>query len=329
MKGLTRTLPIYNIPLPTPWPDLGPVHVYLVREDPVTLIDAGLNTPASREALLKGLRSAGVELRDIRRVLLTHAHIDHHGQAAWIQEQSGAEVWVHAEERAKLLEPEWWQQGRDQILADAGVPSETIRVIHRSWDQGRRLALPLSEWKPLTDGQSFPFERGELRVVHLPGHSLGHVAFWDEENGLLVGGDHLLTGMSPNPFMEPVPPGHPAGAPHAPGRALTLKQFLASLERLEQLPVRRVLPGHGPAIDDHLGVIRAYRAKHLRRLDATRREIGGGVTAYQLARAVYPRVPDSDFYMAVSQVLAHLDLLVATGRATVEPGRHGCIYRAA
>lgn len=328
MNRVIRTLPILDIPLPTPWPDLGVIHTYLVREDPVTLIDAGLNDRPSREALLAGLRSAGVELRDIRRVLLTHAHMDHHGQAAWIQEASGAEVWLHTDEHGKLAEPDWWVAGRDQTLAEAGVPPETLRLMYRHWRAEKDLALPLHHWLPLTDGQTFAFETGELKAVHLPGHSLGHTAYWDEEDRVLVGGDHLLEGVTPNPIMEPLPPGHPAGAPHAPWRALTLGQFLDSLERVAQMPVRRVLPGHGPVIEDHVAVVQAYQAKHRRRLASLWRRIAEGTTAYRLAREIYPRLPEGDSFLAISQILAQLDLLAASGRAAVEPGQQGHMYRA-
>jgi len=328
VSGLISTLPICSIPLRTPWPGLKGINADLVREDPVTLIDPGLSFEAGREALLAGLRSAGVALREIRRVLVTHAHPDHHGLAAWIQEAAGAEVWVHPEEAGKLAEPEWYLASRDRLLADAGVPAETARMMERYWAENRKLVEPLYDWLPAEDGQRFPFASGELTAVHLPGHSLGHVAFWSAEDRLLIGGDLLLEGVTPNPLMEPLPEGHPAGAPHAPGRALVLEQFLASMERLAELPIDQVLPGHGPVIRDHKAVIQGYQARYQRKLDAMAQAIAVGKTAYQLTRELYPGLPDYDFFLGLSQVLAQLDLLVAAGRAAVEPGTQGSIFRA-
>jgi glyoxylase-like metal-dependent hydrolase (beta-lactamase superfamily II) len=317
---MQQSLPIIPISLPTPWPSVGPVHVYLIRQDPVTLIDTGLTTPESREALLDGLRAAHVELKDIRRVLLTHVHLDHAGQAGWIQEASGAEVRMHPDEVGKAEMPDWWYEGRDQTLWSAGVPAETQQLMDHYWRQGRSMTGPLGDWLPLTDGESLAFAGFELEAVHLPGHALGHTGFWQADHGVLIGGDHLLEGVTPNPILEPLPGGHPAGVGHAPYRALTLGQFLGSLDRVAQMPVKRVLPGHGPVITDHRAMTGVYKAKHERRLGLLLQRIAAGSNAYAVTREVFPRVREFDIFLALSEIMAHLDLLVVRGWAAMEPG---------
>jgi len=325
---LAQVLPIQQISLPTPWATPGDVHVYLVREDPVTLIDAGLHMPASREALLEGLRRAGVSVRDIRRVLLTHAHLDHHGQAAWIQAEAGAEVWIHPGELGKAQAPDWWIAQRDRILDESGVPAEARVHMNQLWQVSRQLTLPLSDVRLLADGQRFAFASGELTAIHLPGHALGHTGYWDAAGGTLVGGDHLLDGVTPNPIMEPLPPGDTGrAAAHAPDRALTLGQFLQSLERVIGMPVAQVLPGHGPIIHQHVPLARSYMARHERRLESLHRRLDGGMTAYDITRRVYPKVGGFDVFLALSEVLAHLDLLVDRGLAAVGDGGAGQLYR--
>lgn len=323
-----KTLPIHQISLPTPWPSVGPVHVYLVRQDPLTLIDTGLSMPDSRAALLEGLRAHGVQPRDIRRILLTHAHLDHYGQTAWLQAESGAEVWLHPDEAGKADLPAWWLEERNRSLTEAGVPADVQQQMAHFFQLGRKLTLPLAGWRPLADGQPFVFASGALEAVHLPGHALGHTGFWDVGQQVLIGGDHLLTGVTPNPIMEPLPPGHPAGAPHAPHRALTLGMFLGALGRVSQLPVRQVMPGHGPLIDDHLAVARSYTEKHERRLLSLLERIRTPQAPYALTREVYPRVREFDIFLALSEVLAHLDLLVDRKLAVVEPGENGVVFRA-
>lgn len=326
---MSTHLPIHQISLPTPWPSVGPIHTYLVREDPVTLIDTGVNTEESRQALLDGLQAHGMAVRDIRRVLLTHAHLDHFGQAGWIQEESGAEVWLHPDEAGKAEAPDWWLEGRGEALDQAGVPGETQALMEQYWQLGRHLALPLGPWHPMTDAQVFAFAHGALQAVHLPGHALGHTGFWEAASQTLIGGDHLLVGVTPNPIMEPLPPGHPAAAPHAPGRALTLGQFLGALDRVASLPVQRVLPGHGPVIEDHRAVAATYQAKHERRLGLMWERIRSGATAFALCREIYPRVREFDIFLALSEVLAHLDLLAVRGKAEISEGSGGWVYRAA
>lgn len=313
-------LPIHQISMPTPWPATGPVHAYLVREDPITLIDTGLNLPESRAALVDGLAALGLTVRDIKRVLVTHAHLDHIGQAAWVAAESGAEVFLHPDEAGKATAPEWWQEGRDRILRAAGVDSQSFDVIQRFWRANRLTALPLTTWSPLADGQRIPFESGELEAMHLPGHALGHTGFYEAASRTLLGGDHLLEGVTPNPILEPVRPGHPDAVPHDPVRALTLDQFLRALERVSTLDAARVLPGHGPIITDHRAVAALYMGKHQRRLERFVDRLGEGRVPWELTREVYPRVQGFDLFLALSEVLAHLDMLVVRGLARFEQG---------
>ncbi len=323
-RGSERPLlPIHQISLPTPWPAVGPVHVYVIRQDPVTLIDTGLHTPESREALDAGLREIGLTVRDIRRVLLTHAHLDHMGEAAAIVEASGAEIFLHADEVGKADSPAWWLEGRERVLAENGASAEERELMERYWRLGKRMFLPVDAWTPLAAGDRFAFEDGELKAVHLPGHALGHTGFLEESSRTLIGGDHLLEKVTPNPIMEPVRPGHEAAVPHDPIRALTLGQFLTALDQAAEMDLARVLPGHGPVIEDHRAVVANYKAKHERRLGSLQQRLGEGRKAWDLTREVYPRVREFDIFLALSEVLAHLDLLVVRGRVRFEQDETG------
>jgi len=322
-------LPIHQIPVPTPFPGLGPVYVYLVRQDPITLIDAGLGLPECREALKAGLAALGVRVRDVRRLLLTHAHVDHFGLAAWIQEESGAEVYFHPDEQGKVEATPWWKECLVRTMEEAGVEPAVLGAAREFWRMERLVSAPVAEWRPLEDGQRFPFEGGELEALHLPGHALGHTGYLDRAAHTLIGGDHLLEGVTPNPIMEPVLPGHPDAVPHDPARALTLGQFLRSLDRVHALDLARVLPGHGPVITDHRAVVERYRAKHARRLDAILALLGSGRSPWDLTRQFYPHVQGFDQFLAFSEVVAHLDLLVVQGRARFDRLSGFSRYRAA
>ncbi|HEY0724300.1 MAG TPA: MBL fold metallo-hydrolase, partial [Pyrinomonadaceae bacterium] len=83
---------VVPISLPTPF-YIGPVNVYLIAEDPLTIIDTGPKTKETIEALRAGLRNAGFLVSDLRRIVLTHAHEDHCGLAKSLRDEAkNAEV---------------------------------------------------------------------------------------------------------------------------------------------------------------------------------------------------------------------------------------------
>ena len=95
------------------------------------------------------------------------------------------------------------------------------------------------EWQSLADGQILASGDESLAALHTPGHSPDHVAFWHEPSRTAFTGDLVVAGSSVMIHWS---------------RGGDLGQYLASLERLLALEPRRLLPAHGPAIDDPRGI---------------------------------------------------------------------------
>lgn len=351
-------LPIIPIGLPTPWSGLGDAFAYLIPQEPITLIDAGMGIPEAKAVFLGALAAAGIRLDQIKRVIATHSHVDHIGLAGWIQQEAGAELWIHPFEAGKLFRAEWWAAGQVRFLQDCGLPESSAKTFVPA--QAKRLdqaVTPFKEWRFLREGDRIAFEAGELTVIHTPGHALGHISLLEEVTGRLIGGDILLEGQTPNPLIEVLPteaqlvPGGnlrgqcefsaagdclPEGAPewerllpvaYAPYRAQTVIQFWATLDRLAAMPIREVLPGHGEPFTDPAKVISFYQGRRGRKLERLLNRLTEPQTALALMQAIFPRLGQTDLLLGLSDIVGHLDMLYLDGLVTVEPGPAGLLYR--
>ena len=116
---------LWSVPVPIPDNPLRYTLSYAFTGDAGTLIvDPGWESAAGRRALTAGLATAGVTLRDVTGIVVTHIHPDHHGLSGWVREQSGAWIAMHAAEAetlpARIGRPE---PGADQDwLRGHGVP---------------------------------------------------------------------------------------------------------------------------------------------------------------------------------------------------------------
>jgi glyoxylase-like metal-dependent hydrolase (beta-lactamase superfamily II) len=177
------------------------------------------------------------------------------------------------------------------------------RFLKMPWPE--RDARWPANWEPMADGQMIQAGDGLLRAVHTPGHAPDHVCFWHEESRTLFSGDLAVKGTTI--YIPPNLRGD-------------LADYLASLERVRALQPARLLPAHGPVIDDPDAVLLAYlehrRDREEQILAALRaRE----TTPDALVPMIYRGLKESLLHVARETVLAHLLKLEREGRA----GRRG------
>ncbi len=306
--------------IPTPFP-VGPVNVYLSRgDDGLTLVDVGPRFEPAREALQEQLARRGYRPSDVRRVILTHAHSDHCGLAGELAEESGAEVYTHPANFSLLAdyaeERERWLAFYAALMQEAGMPGDQIVQVDRMRRGMSRYIAPVRPTGALEDGDALQLGDEEWRVLHTPGHSGGLICLYQPQRQLLISSDHLLRDISSNPIVEP--PEQEGGE-----RPRRLAEYLSQLQRVAELPIELALPGHGPFISD----VRALVARRLAFHDERARQMAqllqnGARTAYDLTLYLFPHLDPINRFLAVSEVIGHLEVLELRGEATsvVEDG---------
>jgi glyoxylase-like metal-dependent hydrolase (beta-lactamase superfamily II) len=301
---------ILRIVMPTPYA-VGPVNAYLIRSEPMTLIDAGINTPQAQNAMTIALADAGVFPEAIERIIITHAHPDHYGLVHMLQEVSEATVYFPEKEIARVRDRQMlFEVGR--LLVEAGMPLELLFKMDQQRKNDPRPRMKHDEVIPVRHGDRFEFADFTLEAHHSPGHTGGHIVYLEPESTTLFAGDQLLPDVSPNPLLEP--------SPDEPGeRRRSLEEYLSSLETMAAMNLRLAYPGHGDPIEDPDKLISWTIEHHHKRVTRIAGVLGADARSpYELAIELYPEARDYDIFLAVSEIVAHLDLVVENGDAVVD-----------
>jgi glyoxylase-like metal-dependent hydrolase (beta-lactamase superfamily II) len=247
--------------IPVPWPGSGLRYTlsYLVsgRGGPA-LIDTGWPTEDGWSALVERITQTGHDIAELKYVLVTHAHADHLGMAGRVREASGALVGMHPAESATLLHRVGLQAWRERLsgwLRSRGAPDDELAEITDTMAGAVAFHARLAGSDFDVDHDSLPLGAGTgLRAVWTPGHTPGHLCFYDERQEVLLTGDHVLPRITPHIGLPPGAEGDPLG------------DYQASLRALTRYNPAEVLPAHEHRFADLGARIEALLRHHRTRL---------------------------------------------------------------
>jgi glyoxylase-like metal-dependent hydrolase (beta-lactamase superfamily II) len=313
---------LWSIPVPIPHNPLRYVNIHAFALDGggLGLLDTGWESDESWAALTTGLAAIGGGVEDVRGVLISHLHFDHLGLARRVREVSGA--WIAMHPADATLVGSWNSRPAAAAVAAeieflVGLGADRAEAVSdvgpaEHMERFTRMAVPD---RLLEDGERADFPGWQLRAVHTPGHTPGHLCFAEEDTRLFFSGDHVLPRITPNIST--------GGS----GAADPLRDFLASLSAVRDLDPAEVLPAHEwrfRGLDERVDSLTAHHEQRLTELLTAIRN-HPNATPWDLAAHLTWSRPWEQYerrmrIFAVTETDAHLRLLASRGLVTSSGG---------
>jgi glyoxylase-like metal-dependent hydrolase (beta-lactamase superfamily II) len=298
-----------RLPLPMA---LDHVNVYALADaDGWTLVDTGMNSRKTRDIWETAL-AGPLAGKTVARVLLTHHHPDHVGLVGWFQDR-GAELlttrtaWLYA--RMLTLDVQDRPSAESlQFYQRAGTSPEMLakRANERPFNFADMVApMPLG-FTRVEEGETLTLGGRRWRVRLGQGHAPDHITLWSEVDELVIGGDQLLPGISPNIGVYPTEP-----------EADPLTEWLEATARF--VPHARedqlVLPGHKLPFTGLPFRLQQMAENHHQALERLLGHLHEPQTAAGCFPALYKRpIGEGEYGLALVEAVAHLNCLLRRGQ---------------
>jgi glyoxylase-like metal-dependent hydrolase (beta-lactamase superfamily II) len=298
------------------------VNLWLCDDgDGWTVVDTGYGDAPTRQ-LWQSLLAGKLAGRPVRRVLVTHFHPDHAGQAGWLCAVTDAALWMSRTEwlmhRALAFDATAASvAATERCYRRAALPEEIVaRQVRRGNAYRQVVSEPPGAFTRIAAGQSLTMAGSAWCVLIGQGHAPEQVTLWCAERNLLIAADQILPRISP---VIGAWPSEPDADP--------LHEFLTSLAQYRDLPDGcRVLPSHGLPFDGLHERLTLLAAHHAERLERTLEACAAPATAATILNTLFQRPLDAhQMGFALAETLAHLNHLLNRGQIGRTPDGAGVL----
>lgn len=312
---------IVKITLPTPYMS-NEVNVFLLKGETITLVDAGQNIEGAWDSLKGQLKLHGYKVKDIKQIIITHHHGDHIGLVKYFDHDvtfighPHCERWVNPTPAFLEFHDSFYYELFNQLGAPANIVKPYLNFISGLIVSNTQRSLDFK----IEEGIEIP-GLSEWKIINTFGHSKGHISLFNPEDQTLIGGDILLPFISPCPDIEP--PFQKCG--ERPKPQLEINE---TLHRLMEMPIRKVLPGHGEDIFNPGEIIKLrLKKQHERAMQVRDLLMREPMTAYELSKHIFPKSYRTRFVFTLFEIVGQLDYLCSLELIKAERNDAGLVYK--
>ena len=298
---------LYRMEIPLPQSPLKALNSYAIKNSERNLIiDTGWNQEECMNAMQTGLKELGVDLRKTD-FFITHLHADHLGLVSNLITDT-SKIYFNQPDADRLKAGFLW----DDFVSFArlnGYPEKEVQAVGRSHPGLKFRSKENPVFHTLKEGDPISIGDYAFRCVATPGHSWGHLCLYEPGKKIFVAGDHILNDITPNIQLWS-------------DEWNPLKEYLASLEKVYELDIELVLPGHRTIFRNYRERIRELRHHHEMRFDEIISILGKrSQNAFRVASQMswdivydsWDVFPVSQKWFAIGEAIAHLKYLEEKG----------------
>lgn len=303
---------LYRMEIPLPQSPLKALNSYVIKAPGRNLlVDTGMNREECMAAMQAGLRDLGVDLRETD-FFITHMHSDHSGLVSDLASDK-SRIYCSRLDSVMIVPDintaEGWYKNMVDFALLNGFPESVMREALRMHPGFRYSATGSLNFSIIREGDIISIGDYEFICVETPGHTWGHMCLYDRRRKMLVAGDHILADITPNISVWS-------------DDRNSLGEYLESLDKVRDMEISLVLPGHRSLIKDCRGRIEELKAHHRKRSEEILSILGNGALdaygaasqmSWDLTYESWELFPAPQKWFATGEALSHLKYLTEEG----------------
>jgi glyoxylase-like metal-dependent hydrolase (beta-lactamase superfamily II) len=311
---------VYKIEIPLPESPLKSINSYLIKgQDRNLIVDTGMNREECLSAMMSGLREVAVDIRKTD-FFITHLHSDHLGLVSSLATDSST-IYFNRPDADRIRAGIFL----DDLMSFArlnGFPEKELQQIPHAHPGFKFRSTEPLRFHILKEGDTLRISDYVFHCVETPGHSKGHMCLYEPSKKIFVAGDHILRDITPNILLMS-------------DEWNPLKAYLESLDKVYQLDIELVLPGHRGTFTNWRERIQELKHHHQERLDEIIAILGKGrKNAFQVASRMtwdivydsWDLFPVSQKWFATGEAISHLKYLEEKGVVRKQMRQNKRIY---